>query len=241
MKKLFFAAACVAALCMTVSCNNNDRIVVKTDAPVEMNDYNDSLSWALGFSLAQNIAVTGVKIDRELLMQAICVTLDSKQQPLTQNDMSNLLADLEQRMMINRSQQEENRMNDVRAREAEYFKKLQQDNPNVKKSDKGFYYEVLKEGTGRKGEMGLVVVFDYKGMLTNGQIFDQTYGNRDAITHVISESIFEGLKEGLQLMRAGSTYRFYFPSELAFGATGTESIPPYTTVIYEVELHDVHN
>ena len=142
--------------------------------------------------------------------------------------------------MINRSQQEQNRLDEVRAREAEYFAQLQKDNPNVIKSDKGFYYEVLKEGNGRKGEPGLVVVFDYKGMFPNGQIFDQTYGNRDEITHVISESIFEGLREGFCLMKAGSKYRFYFPSEMAFGSNGTENIPPYSVVIYEVDLHEVH-
>ena len=70
MKKIFIVAACITALCMATSCNNGDRIVVKTDAPVELENYNDSLTWALGFSLAQNIAGTGVDIDRELLMQA---------------------------------------------------------------------------------------------------------------------------------------------------------------------------
>ena len=106
--------------------------------------------------------------------------------------------------------------------------------------DKGFYYEVLKEGTGRKAEPGLIIDFDYKGTFTNGQIFDQTYGNRSSIVHLVDESLMPGLREGFCMMKAGSTYRFYFPCEMAFGAKGTDDIPPFTTVIYEVELHDVH-
>jgi FKBP-type peptidyl-prolyl cis-trans isomerase len=100
--------------------------------------------------------------------------------------------------------------------------------------------QVLKEGDGRKGELGLLVEFDYKGTFTNGQIFDQTYGNRPPIVHMIDEGLMPGLREAFCMMKAGSKYRFYFPSEMAFGAQGSEDIPPFTTVIYEVELHDVH-
>ena len=91
-----------------------------------------------------------------------------------------------------------------------------------------------------QGAPGMVVEFDYKGSFTNGQVFDQTYGNREPIVHVIGETLMPGLFEGLCMMRSGSHYRFYFPSEIAFGARGTEDIPPYTAVIYEVEVHSIH-
>ena len=50
--------------------------------------------------------------------------------------------------------------------------------------------------------------------------------------------MFQGLLLGMQLMNAGSKYRFYFPHQLVTGATG---IPPYTPVSYEVELHEIYN
>ena len=231
--------SCLLILGIATSCNDKESIVVNPDAQVVMKDHNDSLSWALGFTMAQNMAIANIDINRELLFQAICVTLDSKPQPMTQQETYTLLQELEYRAYMNQSKNQEKKLEETRAREEVYFSNLTKNNPNVKKSDKGFYYEVLKEGSGRKGEIGLIAVFDYKGYFTNGQIIDQTYGNCDPIRHVISESIFPGLLEGLCMMRAGSKYRFYFPSETAFGAQGTDNIPPFTTIIYEVEVHEI--
>ena len=236
---LFFVAATVL---LAASCQNKDSIVVNTTAEPVLENNIDSLSWAMGFSVAQNIASTGVEFNREILFQSICATLDGKQQPMTEKQTIWKLQQLEEKSFLNQRMVQQSASADAETREAVYFEKLLQENPNVKKSDKGFYYEVLKEGKGRRGEIGLVAVFDYKGMFTNGQIFDQTYGNREPIPHVIGEPMMPGLVEGFCLMNAGSIYRFYFPYMMAFGPNGEpdSGIPPYTTLIYEVELHDLH-
>ncbi len=237
MKKILYVAICIA---MLASCQKG-KVVVDTTKTPTFADKNDSLSWALGFSAAQNFAATGVKINREVLLQAICATLDSLQQPFTMQQTASMLMELNQMAATNRELKQTKENNEQQMQEDAYFTELMKNNANVKKSDKGFYYEVLKEGNGRKGELGLVVVFDYKGMFTNGQVFDQTYGNRDAITTVISDDMFPGLCEAFQIMKGGSKYRLYFPSELAFGARGTQDIPPYSTLIYEIELHEVRD
>ena len=236
MKKILFAAICIALLS---SCHKGSTIVVNTEKTPAFENVNDSLSWALGFSVAQNIASTGVDINRELLMQAICVTLDSKQQPFSQQTTTAMLMELEKRAYMSQKASFDNQLAEARQREEVYFAKLLQDNPAVKKSDKGFYYEVIKQGNGPVAELGSVVVFDYKGSFTNGHVFDQTYGNRESITHVVGSELMPGLYEGFLMMPAGSTYRFYFPCEMGFGAQGTEGVPPFSTLIYEVELHDV--
>ena len=241
MKKIFFAIATLCIIATATSCQKKGTIVIDTDATPALNNKNDSLSWAMGFSLAQSIAATGVDINRELLMQAISVTLDSKKQPLTQEQTMRLITEVEQSAFLNKTNVEKKNMEETRQREGDYFAKLTKENSDVKKSDKGFYYQIVKEGSGRQCEQGLVAVFDYKGYFTNGQLFDQTYGNRPPITHAVAEGMMPGLLEGLCMMKAGSTYRFYFPAEMAFGASGTEGIPPYSTVIYEVELHEVRD
>lgn len=236
MKKILLAAFCITLL---ASCHKGGTIVVDTGETPVFENKNDSLSWALGFSVAQNVAATGVDINREILLQAICATLDSKQQPFSYQQTASMLMDLEQRAYVNRMNSQNNQVNETKQREEVYFDKLTKENPNVKKSDKGFYYEVLKQGNGAVPQIGSIVVFDYKGSLLNGHVFDQTYGNREPITHVIGPELMPGLLEGFCMMPAGSKYRFYFPSEMAFGAKGDDGIPPYSTLIYEVELHEV--
>ena len=105
----------------------------------------------------------------------------------------------------------------------------------------GFYYEVLKPGKGANAQIGQRILFDYRSFLMfNGEPYDQTYGVRDPILHVVGRPMFQGLIDALQLMNAGSIYRFYFPYQLAFGETGAGDIPGYTPFIYEVELHEIY-
>jgi FKBP-type peptidyl-prolyl cis-trans isomerase len=241
MKKILLAITSLCLIGIATSCHKSGTLTINTDETPQLTNKADSISWAMGFTLAQNVASTGIKIDREIMLQAICATLDSKQQPMTQEQTFAMLQEIEKAAFFNKTNNEKAQLEETRARESEYFAKLTKENPKIKKSDKGFYYEVLKEGNGRQGAPGLVVYFDYKGSFTNGQIFDQTYGNREPITHVISESLMPGLFEGFCMMKGGSTYRFYFPAEMAFGANGAEGIPPYSTVIYEVELHEVRD
>ena len=112
-------------------------------------------------------------------------------------------------------------------------------NPNIHKAPEGYYYEVLQEGRGPKAKEGLRVRFDFKGTeMQSGNLIEQTYGVREPVIHVLGHPMFEGLIYGLQLMNAGSKYRFYFPYQLVSGANG---IPPHTPVIYEVELHEIYN
>ena len=80
---------------------------------------------------------------------------------------------------------------------------------------------------------------DFKGInMANNQVIEETYGHREPIIHTLDRPMFQGLLSGFQLMNTGSKYRFYFPHQLVTGANG---IPPYTPVIYEVELHEIYN
>ncbi len=240
MKTIRIICIALTATLLVIGCQKKGNFTIDTEAPAALKNNNDSISWALGTITAQNIIATGIEVDREVLIQALLTTLDNKTQPLTQEQLMQLQQQIEKQLYVSEQAKYQSSLEEARASEKTYFAQLLQNNPNVKKSDKGFYYEVLKEGTGRKAEPGLIIDFDYKGTFTNGQIFDQTYGNRSSIVHLVDESLMPGLREGFCMMKAGSTYRFYFPCEMAFGAKGTDDIPPFTTVIYEVELHDVH-
>ena len=51
--------------------------------------------------------------------------------------------------------------------------------------------------------------------------------------------VIPGWVEALQLMPVGSKWKLFIPQELAYGARGAGSIPPYSTLVFEVELLDV--
>jgi len=99
----------------------------------------------------------------------------------------------------------------------------------------GLQYKVIKEGNGNKPLATNMVKVAYKGTLISGEVFDDSESMDFFVNGVIP-----GWTEGLQLMSEGSKYFLYVPSDLAYGDQGAgERIPPYSTLIFEVELLEI--
>lgn len=102
----------------------------------------------------------------------------------------------------------------------------------------GLQYEVLREGTGKQPTLSDMVRCHYKGWLIDGTVFDSSYDKGGSIVFPLN-GVIEGWKEGLQLMKAGAMYRFYIPYTLGYGPYQQGDIPPYSALIFEVELIEV--
>lgn len=100
----------------------------------------------------------------------------------------------------------------------------------------GLQYEVLTEGTGKKPKATDTVRCHYEGRLLDGTVFDSSY-KRNAPADFGLQQVIAGWTEGVQLMAEGAKYRFYIPYILAYGEGGAgASIPPFATLIFDVEL-----
>jgi FKBP-type peptidyl-prolyl cis-trans isomerase len=108
--------------------------------------------------------------------------------------------------------------------------------PGVKVTTSGLQYEVLVEGTGERPLATSLVKVNYTGKLINGKVFDSTEGGEPAEFPL--NRVIPGWTEGVQLMRTGSTYRFYIPSDLAYGEEGQPQggIGPHEVLVFDVEL-----
>lgn len=112
---------------------------------------------------------------------------------------------------------------------------------NVKKEGvtataSGLQYEVLNKGKGAMPSATDSVTVHYEGKTLDGNIFDSSY-QRDTPATFPLNRVIAGWTEGVQLMQEGSKYRFYIPSNLAYGENGAGSdIGPNETLIFDVEL-----
>ncbi|MBQ9417706.1 MAG: FKBP-type peptidyl-prolyl cis-trans isomerase [Bacteroidales bacterium] len=201
----------------------------------QLRTHADTLSWALGQNTAQSLQQGPLTdIDRDLFLQAVAHTLDGKPQPLSEEQYQQALASI-----IGAAQQPQADGNQraADAAQEEYFAQLVESDPTVQRHPSGFYYKVLTPGHGPNAQYAQRISFHYRSFLMlSGEPYDQTYGKREPIIHVVGKPMFPGLIDAFQLMNPGSKYRFYFPYQLAFGAQGSGSIPPYTPFIYEIEL-----
>ncbi len=101
----------------------------------------------------------------------------------------------------------------------------------VSATDSGLQYKTIKEGNGPSPTASDTVTVNYKGTLIDGKEFDSGEGISFPLNGVI-----KGWTEGLQLMKAGGSTRFFIPSDLAYGPSGPPNIGPNSTLIFDVDL-----
>jgi FKBP-type peptidyl-prolyl cis-trans isomerase FklB len=100
-------------------------------------------------------------------------------------------------------------------------------------------YEVIRQGTGPKPAATDMVKVHYEGRLLNDTVFDSSI-QRNTPAEFALNQVIPGWTEGLQLMPVGSKYRFYVPQNLAYGANeNNPQIPPFSTLIFDVELLEI--
>lgn len=116
-----------------------------------------------------------------------------------------------------------------------YIQEQLASNPNLKKSEKGIWYEVIKEGDGDKfNEMDQINVL-YKGTRLDGTVFDQTEGTQTRV--FCPKGVIAGFGEALQMMSVGAHYKIIVPGELAYGKRGSVNgkFEPNEWLVYDVE------
>lgn len=103
-------------------------------------------------------------------------------------------------------------------------------------TESGLQYEVLATGEGEKPTAESTVRTHYHGTFTNGEVFDSSVDRGQPAEFPVG-GVIAGWTEALQMMTEGSKWRLYVPYNLAYGERGSQgTIPPYATLIFEVEL-----
>ena len=110
----------------------------------------------------------------------------------------------------------------------------------VQVTPSGLQYLMLTKGTGTAPKATDTVTVHYKGSLLNGKQFDSSYDRNEPLSLPLN-GVIAGWTEGVQLMQTGAKYKFFIPYNLAYGERGAgQDIPPYSTLIFEIELLKVN-
>ncbi len=110
----------------------------------------------------------------------------------------------------------------------------------IQTTESGLQYRILKIGNGNKPKAADRVTVHYRGKLINGTEFDSSYSRNKPETFNLSQ-VIPGWTEGLQWISEGGKAELFIPSKLGFGKRGVSNvIPPYSTLIFEVELLKIH-
>ncbi|MCF6241977.1 MAG: FKBP-type peptidyl-prolyl cis-trans isomerase [Bacteroidales bacterium] len=129
---------------------------------------------------------------------------------------------------------------EIDAREA-YIKDYEEKNDTtLTPTASGLYYIETETGTGVQAEAGKTVVVNYEGQLLDGTVFDSSWDRGSPFEFTLGQGdVIAGWDEGIAYMKEGGRAMLIIPSELAYGAGGSGSIPPYSTLVFYVQLIDV--
>lgn len=189
----------------------------------------DSVSYAFGFNISQDLKARGFKsLNYDLLSKAMADGFDGNSAALTKEQAQQVIIE-----SITKANKE--KYAPVLAEGQKYLEENKK-KPGVTTLPSGLQYEVLQKGTGDKPKATDQVTVHYKGTLINGTQFDSSY-DRNEPTSFALNGVIPGWTEGLQLMSVGSKYHFVIPYQLAYGERGAgEGIPPYSVLLFDVEL-----
>lgn len=130
---------------------------------------------------------------------------------------------------------------------------IKENNIKVKPTESGLYYIELKKGTGALAESGKTIKMNYVGRLINGKLFDTSDEEVAKKENVFNPQrtykpieyphgtgyVIKGWDEGIGKMRVGGKARLIVPSSIAYKSAGRPSIPPHSTLIFDIELMEV--
>lgn len=234
MKKI--SLILLTLLCVTVVYAQKNKKEKKSKSKVEVvapKSLTEITSYALGVNIAdglkQNSEQLGITVDWEWIVRGLREAADGKSQ-FDSAKMSEAFAKLDSLVKENR---------DIKARRQKEFLEENKKKAGVITTPSGLQYEVITLGTGDKPTLESNVEVNYEGKTIDGKVFDSSY-ERGTTTSFKLSNVISGWQEGLQLMPVGSKFRFYIPSELAYGERGAgNDIEPNATLIFEVELLNI--
>lgn len=198
---------------------------------VVLTNENDSLSYAIGVSIANNIATSGIEgLNESIMGQAV---LDHANKA---NILPNEMVDPYVQGILARRESE--KASKTMEKETTFLTENGQ-KQGVMTTPSGLQYKVIREGIGLSPDDNDTIVVHYKGSLVDGKVFDSSYERNEPIT-ITAGQVIPGWGEGLKFMKAGGQYELYIPQNLAYGEQGAGGvIPPFATLIFEMEVVEI--
>jgi FKBP-type peptidyl-prolyl cis-trans isomerase FklB len=189
----------------------------------------DKFSYGLGMNIGQNLASMGVStLEFADFVKGMQDVLSGKQTEITVVEAQNAINDFFNKL----TEEKYGKTKESGIAFLEENKKRE----GVVTLPSGLQYEIINAGLGKKPTAADRVQCHYEGTLIDGTVFDSSIKRGQPAVFGVSQ-VIAGCVEALQLMGEGSKWRLYIPYDLAYGANGAgEMIPPYSALIFDVEL-----
>ncbi|HEX4646579.1 MAG TPA: FKBP-type peptidyl-prolyl cis-trans isomerase [Verrucomicrobiae bacterium] len=216
----------------------------KTDFSKIFKNDAEKISYAIGMNAGNSIknSLKGVDVDVDVdaLAKGIKEAASGGQTLITEEQDREILMTFQGEM---RSKQMEKRkeLGEKNKKEGEEFLAKNKSEAGVTTLPSGLQYKILTEGKGEMAKATDEVTVNYRGTLIDGTEFDSSYKRGKPATFRVT-GVIKGWTEALQLMKTGSKWKLFIPSDQAYGERGSgANIGPNAVLIFEVELVSIQS
>lgn len=228
----------IGLLFILASCNKENRQAANTahkqpaTAAITLNNYTDTVSYALGINIARTLQQNGAHtVNTALLAQAIQDYLSHQPTLLPPGQTIEMVNEhfkklLEQQVAANRA-------------EEDTFLSQNKNKPGVITLPSGLQYQVIKDASGDIPTATDIVTLHYHATFIDGTVFDSSVQRGKPVQMPVDRCL-PAYTQALQLMPVGAKWKLFIPAALAYGSSGYQagsaSVPPDKAMVVELEL-----
>jgi FKBP-type peptidyl-prolyl cis-trans isomerase len=208
-------------------------VELKNPKAVDLNTTNKKAGYSIGVLIANQIKSQGAdSLDIEAMTAAIKDVFEKRTLQIDQQSCGSIVQQYMQQAIEKKGA--------VAKEQGRSFLENNKKNPGIITTASGLQYKVLTAGTGKTPASTDNVTVHYAGKLIDGTEFDSSIKRGQPANFGVGQ-VIRGWTEALQLMKEGEKWMLYIPYDLAYGERGSGAqIPPYSTLIFEVELIKVN-
>jgi FKBP-type peptidyl-prolyl cis-trans isomerase FklB len=237
MKKLALLFLGILAI---TACGKTDSSTEKKEITGEdLISQSDKASYGMGFDMGKRFHQIGLEINADVYFKGLRDGLTETSSPLmTEEEIRTTMIAFQQEFR-QKQQAEREKQASVNKENGAAFLENNKKKDGVVTLDSGLQYKIIQGGNGPTPQLTDRVKCHYRGTTIDGKEFDSSFKRNSPATFGVNR-VIKGWTEALQLMKVGSKWELYIPSELAYGERGSGSnIGPNETLIFEVELIEI--
>ncbi len=222
--------AIASALLVVAGCN--EKQAEEKPKEITLETMEQKVSYIFGFNTVKQIQSQDPDfiLDSDIVSAAIKEVYEGKESRVSEEEIRATMMAFQAQLQEKR-QSKAKQASEENAKKGEAFLAENAQKDGVITTESGLQYEVLTEGTGASPATTDKVKVNYKGTLIDGTVFDQGEG-----VEFFANRLIPSWVEALPLMKEGGKWKIVSPPNLAYGEGGTGSIPPNSTLVFEMEL-----
>ena len=205
----------------------------KPNVNTSLKTESDSASYFFGYHLGIQLAQVDIENFSDLNFNAIARGINEALQNGKEFDQDKIFE--LQMFLTSYVSKLQARSNEKFLIEGQQFLEANQRKPGVVTLPSGLQYRIIRDGSGARPTRNDMAELLYHGTFADGTVFESSKERNDTVTFFVGQMI-EGFTEALTLMNEGSIWEIFIPYYLAYGEEGNHGIPPFSTLIFELDL-----